>query len=776
MTESAVFGITKLITAAVSAVMTSPMGGLDIPEGDFNTIIAHRAPGYQAVISWPDGGAAGSFRSRGPIPVDLDRLPKHFLDAVKAAEDRRFGIHGGVDPVGTLSAGLDVLRGNFRGGSSITQQMVKNTALGAERTMDRKIVEAILATRAQKVLGPDRVLEVYLENAWFGRGQTGVMLAPQAWFGKGWDEVTVAESALLAALLKGPAWFDPVRFPDRAEERRNYVIEGMHATGWIDAATRDAALAEPIRVIPWTPVRTELGWAASLADFVITRDELMRPVPPDMSDVEIVTTIEPAWQDIAVSALQSAIRDLSPMRAAGRIEADLAGQLLSGDAGRRAEAVRAAVAAAPLGAGGERIVVTSLGERPRGAMLSAAGEVSGVDLSLKLRDYKPAVGDILVANGEKDGVWSVIGVPEVQGAIVIMDPRSGNVIASVGGFDERISSFDRTRALRQPGSAIKPFLFLAALNNGFPADAWVSNTRKTYIDTNGASWSPRNYDRSESQGMPLYQGLERSSNLVAADLIDQIGPEAMAEVAEAAGVYTHGGMRRLLSSSLGASETRLIDLVAGYAAIMNDGAPRRPQGIVSISAGEPIPLPPARSGSGVIAGRGAIEDIIAMMRGTILRGTASDAFRGHPVTIVGKTGTTQDERDAWFVGITPHLAIGIWLGKDDNTPLPGNMTGGRNAAPIAAAILREAHAQGMIDDHGLRDKIMSSGLIWPPAPIGSDPVTAAITGDEDDNFILETNEYFEADIVEPQSAEAGLGEDASQGDSGYFDEQPSGIW
>ncbi|MEP3665932.1 MAG: transglycosylase domain-containing protein, partial [Roseibium sp.] len=670
----------------------------------------------------------------------LDRLPVHFLNAVMAAEDRRFMMHGGVDPIGTLSAIKDVLGGQLRGGSSITQQMVKNTALDSNRTIDRKIIEAILATRAHEALGPQKVLEVYLENAWFGRGQTGVMLAPQAWYGKEWTEITIAESAMLAAMLKGPAWYDPEKFPERSKERRDYVIRGMFTSGWITQEERDAALEEEISVIPYTPTVSELNWTTSLTDYVIGRDEMMRPLPQDMSDVQITTTIEPQWQDIAENSLQSALLSMGGMRPLGSVDVPIADDLTSEDDDIRAAAVRSTVAVAPTGARGERIVITEMGEPMRGAMISITGEVTPVKVKTRVRT--PDVGDILVADAETDGVWNAIGIPDVQGAVVIIDPRTGNVISSVGGFDERISNFDRTRALRQPGSAIKPFLFLAALNMGYSADSWVPNTRRTYIDSNGVKWSPRNYDRSESSGMPLYQGLERSSNLVAAELISQIGPEAMAEVAEAAGAYAPGGMKRLLSSSLGVTEVRLLDLVSGYAAIMNDGAPRTPQGVTEVVAGEPLAIGRATGSGRLIAGRGPLQDLISMMRGTVQRGTASVAFRNHPVTIVGKTGTTQNYKDAWFVGMSPHVAIGIWIGKDNNTPLPNRAAGGRSAAPVAADILRQAFNAGLVDGDGLRDDLMTSGMLWPATPIGVAPVAPQFS-DEDDNFIIETNEYYE---------------------------------
>ena len=366
-----------------------------------------------------------------------------------------------------------------------------------------------------------------------------------------------------------------------------------------------------------------------------------------------------------------------------------------------------------------------------------------------------------------------------------MDPRTGDVIASVGGVDPRVSAFDRTRAVRQPGSAIKPFLYLSALDYELDPMMDLSNFEQTYTDWNGVKWSPKNYDHSQTGGMPMLRALEQSSNLAAADLINRIGVASMARVAEAAGVYEPGAMRPFMSSALGASETTLMNLVSGYAAILNDGVPRRPKVIAGLSSSDSSDkLRPEHDPRGYpIARRSAVSDIISMMRGVITRGTASVAFSRHPVMLVGKTGTTQDHRDAWFIGVTPHLAIGVWLGKDDNTSLPGKTAGGSDAAPIAARILQDAFDAGLITSDGYRDQKFSSGTAWPPSQFGSEYQSGDTyqvgTPDGGDNFFLETGP--DDQVLKPNTGRNGGESDAVRdiwapqdqirrdvGESGYF--------
>ncbi|WP_375264141.1 transglycosylase domain-containing protein, partial [Palleronia sp.] len=362
--------------------------------------------------------------------------------------------------------------------------------------------------------------------------------------------------------------------------------------------------------------------------------------------------------------------------------------------------------------------------------------------------------DVLVAT-RRGGSLIALARPRIQGAVVAIDPRSGAVLASVGGYDPAVSGFDRTVAMRQPGSAIKPFLYGAALDLGIDPRSSIANTPETFVEPGGVRWTPGNYDGKSSPEIPMWSALEQSSNLAAAHLIHRIAPASLARVAGGAGVYEPGQMDLRLTAALGAYETTLTDLVQGYATLVNDAIPRQDLAIDRVDGpAGPMLRRPVWSAPPVIGGA-AQSDLISMLRGVVTRGTAASAMRGAPVAVAGKTGTSQAYRDAWFVGVTPHLAIGVWLGRDDSRPMPGSITGGKGPARTVRAILDAAHEAGLIDGNGYRDERLTSGGDWPPQTISSAgwqvsgavapaaPVAPPVRADE--GFILERggSPYYE---------------------------------
>lgn len=704
------YSLANLAAAALGLVMTSPLGPLSFPPEVALDVSTSARPGYAIQLHAKGGSKLGVISSPRPVPLDLAQLPDSFIDAVIAAEDERFLEHSGIDPIGVVGALADTMRGRTRGGSTITQQMVKNTRVGNERTMGRKVVEALLAVRAQHRLGRREVLRRYLQSAWYGRGITGVVQAPMVWFGKGWQDITLAEAATLAAMLKGPSFYDPWKNPETTKRRRDSILANMERLGWISPQDLKHAQAEPVRAIAPDIDTSQTRWLRGAAARDL--DEFGAVLAAGVAQ----STIDPVWQGLAEVALADAVRQVSPVKAPRNVP----DERLQGLINQEGELHLPEDLRAQLPAGTHYNSALLLDHDADGwdILVAGAGLLEDVQLSDPHPSYDPSIGDLVpvLRLEDKDGV-PVFGIrlpTLVEGAVVILDPRSGEILASVGGVDAGLTEFDRTRAHRQPGSAIKPFLYLAALGEGFSPTTTVEDIERTWITRHGVAWRPRNYDLSQAGRIPMYSGLERSSNLAAAFLIDRIGVEAMAERAEAAGVYPAGKMVRHISAALGTSETTLRDLVSGYAAIVNDGMPRRPHAVMNLRNADGLRLPEDYRRPGPIAGRGEISDLLGMLRGVVVRGTASSAFKDHPVRIAGKTGTTQDWRDAWFVGVTPQIAIGVWLGRDDNGPLPNHMAGGTAAAPIAARILREAHELDLIDTSGMRDDTMSSSLEWPP--------------------------------------------------------------
>lgn len=721
MGDAAIFSLANLVTGALGAAMTGPLGGIDLPDVALAEVLRAEPSGYVAQLSYADGSEAGRIASGG-LPVRLQDYPETFLRAVMAAEDKRFGGHGGVDPLATASAAVAALAGNLRGGSTLTQQTVKNLITGSAPNLDRKLAEAVLAVRAHVDLSADEVFTAYLNAAWFGRGVQGAGGAAQAWFGRDWHALSLSEMALLAGMLKGAGHYDPERHPQRAMARRDYVLGRMLELGWITRDEAEAARNEELRVVPARPSEAGDLWAARAA----AAEMRERGLPADLrrqTDLGLRLTVDPVWQDIAAQALASRTTSLVPQGPAGRLSAGLLRTLTAAEeTDDTLRAVRDEVARR-LAAGSGRLRLVLIARNPEGgwhALLDSGrglprrivADASALPTGATLRP-----GDMLPAALDDEGNLSASLVPGIQGAAVVLDARTGAILASIGGHDPRVSAFDRTRAMRQPGSAIKPFLWLAALDIGYSHDSPVSNSEWDFFVSDGDIWRPQNYDRSQSWDIPLFTALERSANLAAAHIAYTIGIESMAAMAERLGAYPPGGMRRTLSASLGTSEVRLRDLVAAYAGIVNDGVPVQPHVIAAATAGQGAGDAAtwehrAQTGFAAASPRSLIA-LKGMLRGVVVRGTAYNAFRGHPVTVIGKTGTSQMHRDLWFVGMTPDVAVGVWLGRDDNRRVPGRHVGGTSAAPVVADILRAAHERGLIDGNGMRDgRAAPEG--WPP--------------------------------------------------------------
>lgn len=708
--------ILAVALGAIASIATGPFGGLDIPEGEFDETFRAPPAGFSAMLRDAEGQKIGEMRGAGAIAVDLDRLPPHFLDAVLAAEDHRFMEHDGVDPIGLAAAALSQVGSRPRGGSSITQQMIKNRVLSPDRTLERKLLEAILAIRAHHELGTKGVMRTYLESAWFGRGQQGVMGAARAWFGKDWEQITLGEAAFLAGLLQGPARLDPLDHPEAALARRNLVLRRMATLGWVTDVEAALAEAEELVVIPRARHETDPAtWVAARLDRDMDQLARQGTLPRGLSELEISTSVDMRWQAIAERSLAQTIERLSGFDPIGRVDAAEISALQGEDAAASRSAARTIIARAPVGPGGTPAVMLEATEGGWIALLLSASKVEQVVLTPG-PGVKPVRGDVMIA-AQRGEARLALARPRIQGALVAIDPRNGAVLATVGGYDPAVSGFDRTMAMRQPGSAIKPFLYGAALDLGIDARSTIPNTPETFIEPDGVRWSPGNYDGMSSRELPLRSALEQSSNLAAAHLASQIGPSSLGRVAEAAGVYERGQMKPRLTASLGAYETTLTDLVQGYATLVNDAIPRPDLAIDRIEGRDgPLFHRTLTSATPAIGGA-AQEDLMSMLRGVVTRGTAATALKDAAVPVAGKTGTSQAHRDAWFVGVTPHLAIGVWLGRDDSGPMPSSVTGGTGPARTVRAILDDAHAAGLIDTDGYRDERLTSGGEWPPRTI-----------------------------------------------------------
>ena len=675
-----------------------------------------------------DGRLLAEYAAEHRIFVPISAMPRRLINAFLAAEDKNFYRHPGVDVASVLRA-IVVNLGNIRtdrrlqGASTITQQVAKNFLLTNEVSIERKVKEAILAFRIERAFSKDRILELYLNEIYLGMGSYGVGAAALNYFNRSLDELTIAEAAFLAALPKAPSRYHPVRRREAATARRNWVIGRMLAAGFITAEEAARAAAEFLSVRRRDPtefVRADY-FTESVRRLLIERYGEAALYEGGLS---VRTTVEPRLQEIAERALRDSLvaydRRHGWRGPVARIElgADWTGRL--------------AAVAPPPGVGEWRLAVV-VGVDERAALVGFAdgdpGEISLGELSWarawregqrvgpKVRRVADvlALGDVVLveelaadesspAPAPGEGAVRSYGlrqIPEVSGGLVAMDPHNGRVLAMVGGYSFEISQFNRaTQAQRQPGSAFKPVVYLAALDNGFtPAD--IVDDAPIVIDQGPGlpKWKPANYTTRFYGRAPLRIGVEKSRNLMTVRLARALGMDTVAEYARNLGVADD--LPRLLPMALGAGETTLLRLTTAYAMIVNGGKRVAPALIERIQDrngetvfrrdarpcpgcraaswdGQPVPrIPDTRDE--VLRPTTAYQ-MVSILRGVVERGTGR-RIRDLGRPLAGKTGTTNRNVDAWFIGFSPDLIAGVFIGFDQPRGLGYKETGSRVAVP-----------------------------------------------------------------------------------------------
>ncbi|MGE0258460.1 MAG: penicillin-binding protein 1A [Alphaproteobacteria bacterium] len=738
--------------------------GRDLP--DYQQLADYEPPVATRVYAG-DGRLLAEHAAERRVFVPIAAIPKRVVDAFLSAEDKNFYMHRGVDPISMLRAALtDLARwGSNRrpvGASTITQQVAKNMLLSNEISIRRKIREALLATRIEQALSKDRILELYLNEIYLGSGAYGVVAAALTYFNKSLDELTLDEAAYLAGLPKSPNNYNPTRFPQAAKARRDWVLDRMEEDGAASAAEIHAAKAVPLRLR--RREEAEIVAAPYFAEEV-RRELLARYGEKALYEGGLVvrTSLDPAMQEAADKALRTGLIAYDRRRggwrgAVGHIDPgpDWAARL-----GNEKAPAGAAVAGWQLAVvlrtdaddatiglnGGQtgRIPFAqmrwarplldngTLGAAPR----KPADVVASGDLVLveRLSDEtgKPAAPKKTAATPNAAGprqngpLYDLRQIPDVSGAVVAIDPHTGRVLAMSGGFSFELSQFNRaTQAKRQPGSSIKPFVYLTALENGFTPTTMVEDAPVSISQGPGMPpWTPSNYSSDSFRGpTPLRVALEKSLNTVTARLAAALGMERIGQTVEKFGIMDH--MPRLYAMALGAGETTPLRHTAAYAMIANGGKRITPTLIDRIQdrygrtifradprqcdacaetewKGQPVPdIPDNRE---QIADPGSTFQLMTMLEGVVQRGTGT-AVKAIGKPVAGKTGTTNDWQDAWFVGFTPDLAAGVFVGYDDPAYLGSNETGGHLAAPIfrdfMTAALKDAPAKEFRMPPGLR--------------------------------------------------------------------------
>jgi penicillin-binding protein 1A len=687
------------------------------------------------------------------IFVPIAAVPEIVKQAFIAAEDQNFYTHRGIDPFAIARAAFTDLEriGEARrpvGASTITQQVARNMVLGSDAVrFERKMKEALLAIRIERVLSKARILELYLNEIYLGQGAYGVVAAAQTYFNKPLDQLSVGEAAMLAALPKSPSNYNPFRFPDAARERRDWVLDRMADTHAITAAQAAAGKAEPL-----TPSRYHAPETVPGADWFTedVRRQLIERFGQDQTTeggLIVHTSLDPALQSAADEALRDGLLRYDHGHGgwrgpAGRI-ASLAS--LSGDWPDALSKI-----ARPAGMLPDWRLAVVLNETPSGARVGylepqseggppapRTGEILLSDLGWARRVLASgelgasprrigdvvAPGDVVMVQPEQDKVEMRVAaprqagvhshatlvsldrvmlrqVPKVEGALVSLDPRTGRVLAMSGGWSGDASKFNRaSQALRQPGSSFKPFVYLAAMEDGISPSARFDDEPFSLGD-----WHPNNYEMNFGGPTPLRIALEESLNLVTVRLAQHIGMDAVAKLA--IGLHLVDAMPRVLPAALGAVETTVLREAGAYASIDEGGRdiqPRlidsvqdrdghviwRPAGLM-LGAGDPASPPVLTDPRAQVADPQSAYQVTRMMQGVIQYGTGIPAGKGIDRPLAGKTGTSQDYNDAWFAGFTPDLVTVVWVGFDTPQTLGDKQTGAAVAAPIWNDFMRAA--------------------------------------------------------------------------------------
>jgi penicillin-binding protein 1A len=727
----------------------------DLP--DQNILKGKKLPSMSVVLDGSGHDFADVFQpANRRIWVPLTAIPDFVQKAFVAAEDRRFFQHHGVDERGIIRAFIGNLAdpGRPQGGSTITQQLVKNLLVGEDVTYERKIREMIVASRLERTLSKNEILELYLNSAYLGRGSWGVEMASRSYFGKPAKDLTLAEGAMLAGLLKGPNYYNPDRHPDRAKERLGYVLDRMQEDGVISAAQKDEALAAPPRPIAYQHPRRDAGF--HFVDFV-DREAKADGISDLTADSYTVhSTISAQLQRDTEAALQEGL---------ARYELSTGRMQFHGPEANIADAVRklevdnhtgipawqqalqalhlplydvhwtpAVVVLKGGGRSGDDAIRVGLAD---GRILPLTAWTATIRRSLSLYDVVYVhVVEGRAAPAKTKGKYGTGGIglqtvqqaqlrvrPTVQGAALVLENRTGRILAMAGSFSYPLSQLNRTaQTQRQPGSAMKPLTYLTALQRGLQPNTLVLNELITlppisndvdgrYVisrDDGGYArpedfWSPRNADYNEGGVYTMRRGLENSVNVVTAHLLDggiSESPEkSLDEVcatAIAAKIYSQ--CVRYYPFVLGAQPVRMIDLAAFYAAVANEGALPQPHGIDSIDEnGHTIyqypkaPLPRIAA-----ADRASFYQLKTMLQGVVARGTARGIAALSPY-VAGKTGTTENAVDGWFIGFTNDVTIAVWVGYDNGDgkrrSLGSNETGARVALPIFQPIIEAIWAE-----------------------------------------------------------------------------------
>ncbi|HML93767.1 penicillin-binding protein 1A [Methyloceanibacter sp.] len=735
------FAACMILSIAVAGAVAFVLWKVSQELPDYEKLARYEPP-VMTRIHANDGRLIAEYARQRRIYVPITAIPKRVIDAFISAEDKNFYQHGGLDIQGivrAIIANLSTMQSggsHMVGASTITQQVAKNFLLTSEQNVERKLKEAILAIRIERAFTKDQILELYLNEIYLGGGAYGVAAAAQRYWNKALNELTLDEAAYLATLPKAPSRYDPYKHTKRALARRNWVIDRVVENGFATAEEGEEAKARPLGVLA-RKYGPQIHASEYYAEEV--RREILDRFGEDKlygGGLSVRTSLDPRMQAIAREALVDGLTSYDRSHAGWRgVEKNID---TSGDWGKTLAGIpvwkdiepwRLAVV---LEVNNEAAKIGVRPGRDKQGQLVEDRETGVIPASQVRWTRKPIKsvlkpGDVVYvapvektkkAEGDDEteitevvaGEWSLQQVPKVSGALVAMDPHSGRVLAIAGGFSFHQSQFDRaTQALRQPGSSFKPLIYLTALDNGYAPNSIILDGRICVSQGRGMPpWCPKNYSGGGAGPSTLRTGIEKSRNLMTVRLSRDIGMPVIAEYARRFGVYDN--LMPALSMSLGAGETTLLRMVTAYSMIANGGRKVEATFIDRIQDryGRTVWRHDKRDCKGCSAREWtgqtepelvdvrdqvvnpiAAYQMVGIMEGVVQSGTARRLVSlKRPVA--GKTGTTNNYKDAWFIGYTPDLVVGAYVGYDQPKPMGRSATGGGLAAPIVKQFMEEA--------------------------------------------------------------------------------------
>jgi penicillin-binding protein 1A len=730
MTRSALWLVgliaTGIVTVAVLVGIALAVAYPNLPE--IGGLMDYRPKLPMRVFS-SDGVLLGEYGEERRNFTPLVQIPKLMQQAVLASEDARFYEHSGVDIKGVARAALAQFnRSRSQGASTITMQVARNFYLSTEKTYTRKIYEMLLAIKMESLLSKDQILEIYMNQIFLGQRAYGFASAAEIYFGKPLKDISVAEAAMLAGLPQAPSAYNPINNPERAKSGQLRILDRMVDNGFITPAQREAARSETLRYREPSEVAVHAEYVAEAAR------QLIYSQYGDESytrGLNVYLTLKSSDQMVAYRALRRGIMDYERRQVYRGPEdyVDLPANPSEVDA-RIAEALqdhpdndelKAAIAteAGPKKVvavlqSGEAITVTGDGLKPVTSGLVAKGNPK--------TQIRPGAVIRLIrgsANNGKPGEWSITQLPEVEGAFVAIDPRTGAVRAMVGGFDFAKNKFNHvTQAWRQPGSAFKPFVYSAALEKGF-TPATVINDAPLFFDagsTGSQPWEPKNYDGKFEGPMTMRRGLEKSKNMISIRILQSIGaPYAQKWITRFG--FEADKHPAYLPMALGTGSVTPLQMASAYSVFASGGYRLNPMLISKITDHKGRVLnaavPPVLNESmRTLDARNAYV-MDTLLNTVALRGTAAAARRAlNRPDIYGKTGTTNDSIDTWFAGFQPSLVAIVWVGYDSPRKLGDNETGGGLSLPIWIEYMKHALNGMPVEQYPVPEGVVNVGDEW----------------------------------------------------------------